>query len=309
MRGSSHATTRSSGRARPACGGELVQRKVSFPFQMRWYASEDDIGDTVTLTVEAEDKAGNVTTSTRSILVGDADALEESPLPTGVTTIAGEPTVGEQLTCIPTGFSGNGVDLTYEWLRNGVLIEGADEASYTAVAADQGRNVSCRVTASNSAGDADSTSEAVTVSAAGGSQGPAGPPGPPGQNGQDGAPGPEGPAGPEGPVGRRGPRGARGPRGRAADIEVTCRLVNRGRDIRCRVRSANDDRSTARVSIRLAGSKQVARAKGAKTVRVGLKSRRKVGRKAKVIVRYQRNGATTRAVVRLGRTVTVKAAR
>ena len=85
--------------------------------------------------------------------------------------------------------------------------------------------------------------------------------------------------------------------------------MNRGRDIRCRVRSADNDRSTARVSIRLAGSKKSARARGAKTVRVGLKANRKVGHKAKVIVRYQRNGATTRAVVRIGRTVTVKAGR
>ena len=81
------------------------------------------------------------------------------------------------------------------------------------------------------------------------------------------------------------------------------------REIRCRVRSADDDRAAARVSIRLAGSKKSARGRGAKTVRVGLKSNRKVARKAKVIVRYQRNGATTRAVVRLGTTVTVNAGR
>jgi Bacterial Ig domain len=274
-------------------GGQLVQRKVSFPFQMRWYASADDIGDTVTLTVETEDQAGNVTTSTRSILVGDADALEESPLPTGVTTIAGVPSVGEELTCIPSGFSGNGVDLSYEWLRDGVVIADQDEATYTLVAADQGYGVSCRVTATNSAGDADSTSKAVTVSGAGGQAGPPGPPG---------AAGPAGPRGPE------GPRGRRGPRGRAADIEVTCRLVGK-REIRCRVRSDDDDRSAARVSIRLAGSKKSARGRGPGTVRIDLKSNRRVGRRAKVIVRYQRNGNTTRAVVRLGRTVRVNSSR
>jgi hypothetical protein len=42
---------------------------------------------------------------------------------------------------------------------------------------------------------------------------------------------------------------------------------------------------------------------------VALKSNRRIGRKARVIVRYQRNGATTRAVVRLGRTVKVKGGR
>ena len=195
-----------------------MQRKVSFPFQFRWYPTADDIGDTVTLTVEAEDQAGNVTTSTRSILVGDADALEESPLPTGVTTIAGAPSVGQVLTCIPSGFSGNGVDLTYAWLRGGAVIDGADEADLHAGGRDQGHGVSCRVTATNSAGDADSTSR-------GGHRlrrGPArpGPPGPAGQDGQDGQDGPDGPP-------ARGPARPRGPRGRAADIEVTCRLVGR----------------------------------------------------------------------------------
>jgi hypothetical protein len=86
--------------------------------------------------------------------------------------------------------------------------------------------------------------------------------------------------------------------------------VGRQKDeIRCRVRSVDDDRSAARVSIRLAGTRKSARARGVKTVRVGLESNRRIGRKAKVIVRYQRNGATTRAVVRLGRTVKVNARR
>ena len=168
---------------RLSVGGQLVQRKVSFPFQMRWYPTADDIGDTVTLSVEAEDKAGNVTTSTRSITVGPANGVAEAPLFTGVTTVTGEPVVGQALTCVPSGREGGG-DLSYEWLRNGVAISGASADSYTLVAADVGRGVACRVTATNSAGNADSTSEAVTVSAAGGTPGPQGPAGPPGQDGR-----------------------------------------------------------------------------------------------------------------------------
>ncbi|MET0768431.1 MAG: M14 family zinc carboxypeptidase, partial [Solirubrobacteraceae bacterium] len=121
--------------------GELVQRKVSFPFQMRWYPEAGDVGSTKTLVVEAEDKAGNLVSSTRSITVGNASALEESPLPTGVTTLMGKPQVGETLTCVPSGFSGNGVELGYEWLRDGTAIAGADEASYALADADQGREV------------------------------------------------------------------------------------------------------------------------------------------------------------------------
>ena len=118
---------------RLSIGGQLVQRKVSFPFQMRWYPSAADVGRTVTLVVEAEDKAGNVTTSTRTITVGTAQSVEEAPLPTGVTTIAGRPVVGRTLTCIPSGFSGNGVRLSYQWLRNGAAIAGATGATYVPV--------------------------------------------------------------------------------------------------------------------------------------------------------------------------------
>jgi hypothetical protein len=147
-------------------GGQLVQRKVSFPFQMRWYPSAADVGRTVTLVVEAEDKAGNVTTSTRTITVGTPQSVEEAPVPTGVTTIAGRPVVGRTLTCIPSGFTGNGVQLSYQWLRSGAPIAGSTRNTYVPRAADIGRGVSCRVTARNSAGNADSTSEALIVSAA-----------------------------------------------------------------------------------------------------------------------------------------------
>ena len=145
-------------------GGQLVQRKVSFPFQMRWYPSAADVGRTVTLVVEAEDKAGNVTTSTRTITVGTAQSVEEAPVPTGVTTIAGTPVVGRTLTCIPSGFT-KGV-VSAQWLRNGAAIAGATGNTYVPVIDDIGRGVSCRATATNSAGSADSTSEALIVSAA-----------------------------------------------------------------------------------------------------------------------------------------------
>ena len=137
--------------------------------------------------------------------------MDESPLPTGVTTLTGKPVVGETLTCIPSGFSGNGVELAYEWLRDGAVIAGADEAGYELADADLGREVACRVTATNSAGDADSTSDALTVSAAGGTQGPAGPEGPAGPAGPAG---PTGPAGPPARQARPVPRVRRAPRAR-----------------------------------------------------------------------------------------------
>ena len=249
---------------RLSIGGRLVQRKVSFPFQMRWYPSAADVGRTVTLVVDAEDKAGNVTTSTRTITVGSAQSIEEAPLPTGVTTIAGRPVVGRTLTCIPSGFSGNGVRLSYQWLRNGAAIAGATREAYVPVAADIGRGVSCRVTATNSAGNADSTSEALFVSAA--------------------------------PSKRKVVR---------ITIHITCKLTKK-KDVVCVVRREGA-RRWVKATIRVVGSKGRASARGRGRARVRLDTRSRVRRGDRVEVRYASGRVQGRTVVRLGRTVEVKA--
>ena len=249
---------------RLSIGGRLVQRKVSFPFQMRWYPSAADVGRTVTLVVDAEDKAGNVTTSTRTITVGSAQSIEEAPLPTGVTTIAGRPVVGRTLTCIPSGFSGNGVRLSYQWLRNGAAIAGATREAYVPVAADIGRGVSCRVTAINSAGNADSTSEALIVSAA--------------------------------PSKRKVVR---------ITIHITCKLTKK-KDVVCVVRREGA-RRWVKATIRVVGSKGRASARGRGRARVRLDTRSRVRRGDRVEVRYASGRVQGRTVVRLGRTVEVKA--
>ncbi len=98
--------------------GTQVTRKVSFPYQLRWQPAAGDVGATKTLSVTVEDKAGNVTTSTRAIKVVAGSGIAEAPLPTGVTTITGSPVVGSTLTCVPSGFTGGGT-LSYVWLRDG----------------------------------------------------------------------------------------------------------------------------------------------------------------------------------------------
>jgi hypothetical protein len=230
---------------------------------MRWYPSAGDVGRTVTLVVEAEDKAGNVTTSTRTITVGSPQSVEEAPLPTGVTTIAGRPVVGRTLTCIPSGFSGNGVRLGYQWLRNGAAIAGATREAYVPVAADIGRGVSCRVTATNSAGNADSTSEALIVSAA---------------------------------SMRKVVR---------INIDITCKLTKK-RDVVCVVRR-DDARRWVKATIRVVGSKGRATARGRGKARVRLDTRSRVRRGDRVEVRYASGGVQGRTVVRLGRSVMLKA--
>lgn len=282
--------------------GTPVATKVSFPFQLHWQPSASDAGKTKTLAVVAEDRAGNTTTATRTITIGTSSALQEAPLPTGVTTIAGTPLVGDTLTCVPSGFSGTGVTLTYAWLRDGVAIAGASSASYVAATADLSRRLACRVTAHNGAGDADSTSEAVTVSSA--SAGPQGPQGPTGPVGAPGLPAPAGPQGPSGPIGLPGPvglpgpagaRGPAGPRGAAPKLRVSCKLVGR-RTIRCTVKSSS--RKRARASVRLKGTKRTATRSGRGTVAVRLRAPRALRRGARVVVEVRSGTAVARSVVR-----------
>jgi hypothetical protein len=64
----------------------------------------------------------------------------------GVPAIGGLPLVGRQLT-VRTGFWRPAPTwLTYQWLRDGVVIPGAEQAAYTPVAADRGRLLEVRVT-------------------------------------------------------------------------------------------------------------------------------------------------------------------
>lgn len=289
--------------------GQLVQTKVSFPFQMRWQPKASDVGQTKTLSVEAEDKAGNKRTTTQTITVGAASGVEESPRPTGVTTIAGVPAAGSTLTCIASGFTGNGVALTYAWLRDGAPIADAAGASYVAGDGDVGRDVACRVTATNSAGDADSTSAALTVSAAGvgpkgdtGAQGPAGPVGPVGPGGPAGPVGPVGPAGPQGATGSKGAKGDRGP---AGTVRVTCR-VRGSRTVRCTVATAKKS-TKAKASIRLAGTKRVASRSAAGTFTVTLRTSKPVKAKSRVVVEVTTGTATARSVVTTGKAAQLRA--
>ena len=68
-------------------GNELVKAKRSFPFQFRFWPTAAQVGSTLTLRAEAEDKAGNVRTITRDVRVVSAQALVQSPLPVGAKPV------------------------------------------------------------------------------------------------------------------------------------------------------------------------------------------------------------------------------
>jgi len=98
---------------------------------------------------------------------GDTDIVGENaiiPLNTIAPVVSGTNTVGSLLTTTNGSWSGSlPITYTYQWLRNGLNISGATSSTYTLVTADTSNVVSCRVTATNSVGSANATSNSLTI--------------------------------------------------------------------------------------------------------------------------------------------------
>ena len=54
--------------------------------------------------------------------------------------------MGQAITVITGAWKPSGVSFSYEWLRNGVTIEGATAATYTVTADDRGKKLTARIT-------------------------------------------------------------------------------------------------------------------------------------------------------------------
>jgi hypothetical protein len=101
----------------------------------------DDLGATISVAV----------TGTKSGYTPVTKTSAETAIVTGETTgttptISGTTTVGETVTAVPGAWGPEGVELTYQWKRGGVPIEGATDAAYTLVADDGGQSITVTVT-------------------------------------------------------------------------------------------------------------------------------------------------------------------
>lgn len=95
-------------------------------------------------------------------LRGDGGTPTPTPAPSWSVqpSISGTPTVGETLTG-SDGTISNGTVSARAWLRDGTPISGATGATYILVEADEGEEISYRVSASGAGGSAQATSSAV----------------------------------------------------------------------------------------------------------------------------------------------------
>jgi len=91
--------------------------------------------------VDAVDFANNI------LQVREGHLRTTGPSPAGPAVLAGTARVGGRLGCGAPAFAPTPATRAYAWLRNGAVIAGATAAAYTAVAADLGKALQCRVTA------------------------------------------------------------------------------------------------------------------------------------------------------------------
>jgi hypothetical protein len=104
----------------------------------------------------------------------------KGPVNTAPPVLSGTPAVGQSLTCSSGSWTGTPpATFTYVWLREGQVIGGATGHTYVVQAADEGRDLVCQVTATNSVSRASVISNALKVPAAKPPTPPPPPPSPP----------------------------------------------------------------------------------------------------------------------------------
>lgn len=121
----------------------------------RYGVSGADVGTPLVCEVTAFNASGSAVSTSAPVT-----ATWNAPVNTGAPTIQGTPQVGQALTCTRGDWAWFPTTYVYSWRRDGSAIAGGE--TYTPVAADAGRAITCAVTASNPAGAATAQSTAVT---------------------------------------------------------------------------------------------------------------------------------------------------
>ena len=119
-----------------------------------------DVGSVIYCSVTATNSAGN-----SSVITVDTIAVTAAPSVITNPAISGSSAIGSTLTST-TGVWSGAPTFTYQWFRGTTQISNATNSSYTTVSADANQLISCKITATNSAGFTIATSNNVTVTAA-----------------------------------------------------------------------------------------------------------------------------------------------
>ncbi|WP_445147822.1 PIG-L family deacetylase [Baekduia sp. Peel2402] len=147
-------------------------------------------------------------------------------------------------------------------------------------------------------GDGDYAARTAAYTAPADSAGPEGPAGPAGPAGPSG---PAGPIGPVGPAGPKGDKGAKGDKGSKVLITVSCSAS--GKTAKCTIKEvgATSKSSKVRASVRLQNTKKSVTRTARGTVKVNVKSGKRLGKSTKLVVTITKDGKTVKATVTAGK--------
>ena len=129
--------------------------------------ADDDEGKAIKVRVNFTDDAGYNETLTSA---GTAAVSAANTPATGAPTISGTAQVGETLTANTSGVADadglSNVQYEYRWIANDSDISGATNATYTLVAADEGKAIKVRVSFTDDAGNNETLTSAATKAVA-----------------------------------------------------------------------------------------------------------------------------------------------
>jgi hypothetical protein len=118
-----------------------------------------DYNVAITCVVTATNAFGSASATSNSIT-----GTGVAPVNTVAPVISGTPTVGQTLSSTTGTWTGNPTPTyTYQWKRNGSNIASATSSTYTLVQADATFAITCAVTGTNVVGQAEATSNSLTV--------------------------------------------------------------------------------------------------------------------------------------------------
>ena len=117
-----------------------------------------DIGNNITCVVTYTDNASHAESVTSNSLGPITDAITANNLPTGGVTIAGNLPVGSIITATNDLADADGLGtLHYQWYSDSDLV-GTDSTTYTTVAGDVDKFITCTISYTDNAGNAESVS-------------------------------------------------------------------------------------------------------------------------------------------------------
>jgi Carboxypeptidase regulatory-like domain len=121
-----------------------------------------DLGHSITCVVTATNAAGSTPATSNAV------HIPAKPVNTTPPSLSGTPAVGEELSCSNGTWEYSPEFYARAWYRGTIPIGGATGTTYTVQAADQGYNITCEVTATNTDGSTAATSNALAIPAAAG---------------------------------------------------------------------------------------------------------------------------------------------